>query len=130
MQSPLIPLVIWLAAAALSAAGQGYLMSAIRRTPPGAEAKQQSFALHILLTLAYAVPVLLAWQTWPAMLIARAVAFNPILNLTAGRPAFEVGATAWSDRALRRLAPGRPDRLLFVAWLACIAAAGWYYCKM
>lgn len=123
-------LLIWLAVCACMAAGQGYLLPAVRRTPPGAEATQQAFALHALLLLAYALPVLLAWQTWPAMLIARAAVFDVVLNAAAGRPAFEVGQTAATDKLLRRLAPGKPDRLRFILWLAAVlAAAGWYFMR-
>ena len=129
----IIPLVIWLAAAALSGAGQGLLLPTFRRYVPqgGEEDKRIGRSLHLYLLLAYALPVALAWQTWPAMVLGRVVAFNIVLNYCAGKPAFDVGQTALWDRTLRRLAPARPERLAFLLWLAAIlAAAGFYFTRL
>jgi hypothetical protein len=90
----------WLPVAGLMVYGQGLLMPAIRRTPPGAEAKLQSRALHGLLTAVYFLPVVLAPATWLAWLLL----FDPCLNLGAGDKLFAVGKTAGSDNLLRWLA--------------------------
>jgi hypothetical protein len=116
----------WLPAAGLMAYGQGQLMPAIRRTPPGAEAKRQSRALHGLLTAVYFLPLVLAPATWLTALLARLLLFDPLLNLAAGDKPFAVGQTAASDRALQWLATKLswpPERVRGVAWLLSVAAA-------
>jgi len=116
----------WPAAVLLMAWGQGLLMPAIRRTPPGAEAGRQAFALHWLLTTAYFLPLGLAPHTWPAAVLARVLLFDPVLNLAAGDRPFAVGRTAASDRALQWVAlrVGWPaDRVRLVVWLLSVVAA-------
>lgn len=116
----------WLPAAGLMAYAQGLLMPAIRRTPPGAEARRQAFALHWLLTAVYFLPVVLAPATWLAAGLARLLLFDPLLNLGAGDKLFAVGQTAGSDKLLRRLAErvGWPaERVRAVLWLLSIGAA-------
>lgn len=106
-------LLFWPAFCILFALMQGLLMPAIRRTPPGTEANRQAFALHWVGTIAYFLPV---WLN-PSLLAigvafaARVLLFDVVLNLGAGRPAFEVGQTAAWDKLLRRLAPKHPERL-------------------
>jgi hypothetical protein len=116
----------WPAAAGLMAYGQGVLMPAIRRTPPGPEAKRQAFALHWLLALAYFLPVVLAPASWLTAVLARLLLFDPALNLGAGDKLFAVGQTAASDRAMQWLAQrlGWPaERVRLVLWLLSIAGA-------
>lgn len=125
----MLPYLYWPAAVVLLAWAQGLLLPAIRRTPPGAEAKRQAFALHILLGIAYALPLILLTQLHlpgrvvaahaVAMGLARLLLFDPVLNLAAGDPAFAVGRTAASDRALQWLAArlGWPaSRVRAVVW--------------
>ena len=126
----------WLPAAGLMAYAQGLLMPAIRRTPPGAEAKRQAFALHILLGIVYALPLLLLTQLGlpgkvvathaVLMALARLLLFDPLLNLGAGDKLFAVGQTAASDRALQKLAQrlGWPaERVRAVLWVVCLVGA-------
>lgn len=100
----MIALLIWLATAGCCAIGQGLLLPAIRRTPSGDEASRQARALHFWLLLAYALPVLLAPASWPAMLLARALAFDPVISVTQGLPLLNVGTTAKTDRLIRWIA--------------------------
>jgi hypothetical protein len=119
----------WLPAAGLMAYAQGVLLPAIRRTPPGAEARRQAFALHWLLTAVYFLPVVLAPATWLAAVLARLLLFDPALNLGAGDKLFAVGQTAGSDKLLRRLAErlGWPaERVRGLLWVVCLAAAAWW----
>jgi hypothetical protein len=119
----------WPAAAGLIAYGQGVLMPAIRRTPPGPEAKRQAFALHWVLTDAYFLPVVLAPASWLTAGLARLLLFDRTLNLGAGDKLFAVGQKAGSDRALQRLAQrvGWPaERVRAVLWVVCLAAAAWW----
>jgi hypothetical protein len=112
---------------------QGRLMPAIRRTPPGEEAKEQDNALHIVGTLAYFLPLLLTPAAWLfgglVALAARVALFDVVLNTAARRPAFEVGQTAATDKLLRKLAPTNPERLSAILrlgtafLLACAAVA-------
>jgi hypothetical protein len=116
----------WPLAVALMAIGQGLVMPAIRRTPPGPEASRQAFGLHYLLTLAYFLPVALAPHTWPLALLARLLLFDPLLNLAAGEPLFDVGKTALSDRAFQWLAAriGWPaEHVRFAVWMVCLGLA-------
>ena len=110
------------------------LMPAIRRTPPGTEAKRQAFALHWLLTVLYFLPLLLVLCLAPHHVIthgiiaglARLLLFDPVLNLAAGDPAFAVGRTAASDRALQWLAlrVGWPaSRVRAVVWVFSVGVA-------
>lgn len=124
------PLLFWPLLAAAQALSQGALLPAIRRTPPGPEADAQASALHGWGTVAYGLPMVLIpwlplpWVAWVgAAFLSRALVFDPVLNKAAGRPVFEVGQTAWSDKLLRRIAPARPERLRAALWLLCVAAA-------
>lgn len=117
------PLLFWPAFCVLLALMQGWLMPAIRRTPPGEEAKRQAFALHVVGTLAYFLP----WALTPTALslvlaCAARLLFDPVLNAAAGSPLFYVGRTAFSDRLLRKLA-GNSAPLLSAA-LRVLALAG------
>jgi len=109
-------------------------MSAIRRTPPGAEAKRQAFALHWLLTLLYFLPLVVVLCLAPHYVIthgiiaglARLLLFDPVLNLAAGDRPFAVGRTAASDRALQWVAArlGWPaERVRAVVWGLSVGAA-------
>lgn len=116
----------WLAAVVLMAAGQGLLIPAIRRTPPGAEAKRQAIALHYVLFASYLLPIALAPHTWLAAALARLLLFDPVLNLAAGDKAFAVGQTALSDRALQGLAQKlgmKPEHLRLLLWGLCVVLA-------
>jgi hypothetical protein len=124
----------WPAAAGLMAYAQGLLMPAIRRTPPGAEAKRQSRALHWLLTAVYFLPLLLVLCFAPEhstrasiiAVLARLLLFDPLLNLGAGDKLFAVGQTAASDRAMQWLATKLnwpPERVRGVGWLLSVGAA-------
>jgi hypothetical protein len=116
----------WPAAVLLMAVGQGLLLPAIRRTPPGPEAKRQSFALHWVLTAVYFLPLVLVPGTWLEAVLSRLLLFDPAINLASGAKAFAVGATALTDRALRSLAARLswpPERLRLVVWLLSIAGA-------
>ena len=124
-------LLYWPAAVLLMAWAQGKLLPAIRRTPPGREAQLQALALHYVLGVGYLLPLTLA----PTLLgggvalASRLLLFDPVLNYAAGEPAFAVGATALTDRALRWLAARLswpPERLRLVVWVGTILAAGWY----
>jgi ribose/xylose/arabinose/galactoside ABC-type transport system permease subunit len=125
----------WLPATGLMAYAQGLLMPAIRRTPPGAEARRQAFALHWLLTTVYFLPLVLVLCFAPEhsikasiiAVLARLLLFDPLLNLGAGDKLFAVGQTAASDRALQGLAQrlGWPaERVRAVAWVVCLLGAG------
>jgi hypothetical protein len=115
----------WPAAVLLMAVGQGLLLPAIRRTPPGSEAKRQSFALHWVLTAVYFLPLVLAPGTWLEAVLSRLLLFDPALNLASGAKAFAVGTTALTDRALRKLAARLswpPERLRLVVWVGSLVA--------
>lgn len=127
----------WPAAAALMAYAQGQLMPAIRRTPPGAEAKRQARALHVLLTVAYFLPLVIVLCLAPhhitraaiIAVLARLLLFDPALNLGAGDKLFTVGQTAASDRALQWLATKLSwpaVRVRAVLWVVCLVAAAWW----
>jgi hypothetical protein len=110
----------WPAAVLLMALGQGLLLPAIRRTPPGPEAKRQSFALHIVLTAAYFLPLVLAPGTWLEAVLSRLLLFDPAINLASGVKVFAVGKTAVTDQALRWLAARLswpPEQLRLVEWV-------------
>ncbi|MDO7888249.1 hypothetical protein [Hymenobacter cheonanensis] len=139
------PLVLaylyWPAAVVLMAAGQGLLLPAVRRTPPGAEARRQSFALHGLLTAVYFLPVVLVLCLAPhdsirhgiIAVLARLLLFDPVLNLAASDRPFAVGQTAASDRALQWLAQrvGWPaDRVRAVVWVLSVGVAGYLVIKL
>jgi hypothetical protein len=118
----------WPAAVVLMAWAQGWLMPAIRRTPPGAEARLQAFALHWLLTACYFLPLSLA----PSLLgigvalSCRLLLFDPVLNLAAGDIVFAVGSTAKTDRAIRWASNKlgmEPEHLRCILWVICLALA-------
>jgi hypothetical protein len=118
----------WPAASSLMAYAQGVLMPAIRRTPPGPEAKRQAFALHWLLALAYFLPVVLAPASWLTAGLARLLLFDPALNLGAGDKLFAVGQTAASDRAMQWLAmklSWQADGVRAVLWAVCLLLAAY-----
>ena len=110
-------LLFWPALAVALALLQGPLLPAIRRTPPGAEANAQRRALHGWGLLSYALPLALApwlplpWWAWLGGAVGGRLLFDPILNVSSGRPAGYVGQTAATDQLLRRLAPAQPERL-------------------
>jgi hypothetical protein len=59
-------------------------------------------------------------------LLSRLLLFDPVLNTSAGEPAFAVGATALTDRALRWLATRlsmQPERLRLVMWVGSLVAS-------
>jgi hypothetical protein len=115
--------IYWPAAVLLMAVGQGLLLPAIRRTPPGPEAKWQSFALHYVLTAVYFLPLVLVPGTWLEAVLSRLLLFDPALNLASGAKTFAVGATALTDRALRELAARLswpPERLRLVVWVVSL----------
>jgi hypothetical protein len=124
----------WMPAAGLMAYAQGLLMPAIRRTPPGAEAKRQAFALHWLLTAVYFLPLVVVLCLAPhhvtratiIAVLARMLLFDPLLNLGAGAKLFAVGQTAASDKMLRRLAErlGWPaERMRTLLWGVCLVGS-------
>jgi hypothetical protein len=118
-------IIFWLAFCFCLAWMQGRIMPAVRRTPPGEEAQEQDTALHKWGTLAYFLPLLLApsWLGLGLALATRLAEFDPVLNLAARRPAFEVGQTAATDKLLRRLAPNKPEVLSAALRLIGAAAA-------
>jgi hypothetical protein len=116
----------WPAAVLLMAVGQGLLLPAIRRTPPGPEAKRQAFALHWVLTAVYFLPLVLVPGTWLEAVLSRLLLFDPAINLASGAKAFAVGATALTDKMLRQAAARLswpPEQLRLVVWLLSIAGA-------
>ena len=132
-----LPYLYWLAAVLLLAWAQGWLMPAIRRTPPGAEASRQDKALHWLLTAVYFLPLLLVICLAPHLIIsssiiavlARLLLFDPVLNLAAGDTVFAVGQTAATDRALQWLArrlSWLATRVRLVLWVVSLLLAA--YC--
>jgi hypothetical protein len=109
----------WPASVLLMAVGQGLLLPAIRRTPPGPEAKRQSFALHGVLTAAYFLPLLLAPGTCLEAVLSRLLLFDPAINLASG-------ANALTDRDLRWLAAQLswpPERVRLVVWVLSLLLA-------
>jgi hypothetical protein len=117
----------WPLAVVLLAWAQGWLMPAIRRTPPGAEARRQDKALHWLLTLLYFLP--LVFVLWYAShdsithgiiaAVSRLLLFDPVLNKAAGDKVFAVGQTAASDRGICWLAQRlgmEPEHLRALLW--------------
>lgn len=122
----MLKLFYWPVAVLLMAAGQGLLLPAIRRTVPGPEAKRQSFALHYLLVGAYFLPLVLAPTTWLVAILSRLLLFDPVLNLADVQPAFAVGNTALTDRALRWVAARLSwpaERVRLVVWLVSLLLA-------
>lgn len=120
-----LPYLVWPLLAAGWAYVQGCVLPAVRRTPPGAEASKQATGLHLVGSLVYFLPWLLVptAQLLADAALSRLLLFDPVLNATAGRPLFEVGQTAAFDKLLRKLAPGRPDRLRFGLWLLALVGA-------
>ena len=109
------------------ASGQGLLLPAIRRTPPGSEARQQGLALHYILVASYYLA--LVWQpaTWPYAVGARLLFFDLVINATSGKPLFFVGSTAGADKLMQWLASKlkQPaERVRCVGWLLCVVGAG------
>jgi hypothetical protein len=116
----------WPAAVLLMAVGQGLLIPAIRRTPPGPEAKRQAFALHWVLTAVYFLPLVLVPGTWLEAVLSRLLLFDPAINLASGAKTFAVGATALIDKMLRQAAARLswpPERLRLVVWVVSLIAA-------
>ena len=127
-------LLYWPAAVLLMAWAQGWLMPAIRRTPPGAEARRQDKALHWLLTLLYLLPLVIVLRYAPHLITShgimagssRLLLFDPVLNRAAGDKVFAVGQTAASDRAVRWLAHKlnmQPEHLRALLWGLCVVLA-------
>lgn len=120
-------LIYWPAAIVLLAWAQGWLMPAIKRTPPGPEAKQQDVALHGLLTAAYFLALVFQPSAWLVAMLSRLLLFDPVLNLAAGDKVFAVGSTARTDKALRWLAGKMswpPERLRLAVWVVSLVGAG------
>lgn len=122
-------LLFWPALCIALAGGQGWLLPAIRRTPPGTtEANQQAMALHWLPSAAYFLPLFLCpasvalWQWGLLAFAVRVALFDPVLNYFAGKPLFYVGFTAQSDKLLRTLAGSRATILSAV--LRVVAVLG------
>jgi hypothetical protein len=128
-------LLYWPLAIVLQAWATGWLIPAIRRTPPGAEAKRQDVALHIMLAASYVLPLLLLTQLdLPGKLVAahalvaggaRLLLFDPVLNLAAGDIVFAVGSTAKTDQTIRWASNKlgmEPEHLRFLLWLMCLIA--------
>jgi hypothetical protein len=130
----MLPYLSWPLAVVLLAWAQGWLMPAIRRTPPGAEARRQDKALHWLLTAAYFLPLVVVLWYAPHNSIthgiiaglARLLLFDPVLNRAAGDKVFAVGQTAASDRAIRWLAQKlgmQAEHLRALLWGLCLVLA-------
>lgn len=115
--------------------GQGWLLSAIKRTPPGSEARRQGLALHYVLVASYYLPLTLglSWLALGVATVSRLLLFDVVLNTAAGVPVFHVGNSALADRLLQRVALGLhwpAERLRLVLWLVCVAGsllALWWY---
>ncbi|MGI4736432.1 MAG: hypothetical protein ACRYG7_14740, partial [Janthinobacterium lividum] len=130
--SVMLAYLYWPLAVALMAAGQGLLLPAIRRTPPGDEAKRQAFALHYVLIASYLLPIALVPSTWLVAVLSRLLLFDPVLNAASGAKVFAVGQTAATDRALQWLAARvnwPAERVRLVLWLGTLLASGWYLIK-
>ena len=124
-------LLFWPALCIALAGGQGWLLPAIRRTPPGTtEANQQALALHWLPSAAYFLPLFLCpasvalWQWGLLAFAVRVALFDPVLNYFAGKPLFYVGFTAHTDRLLRTLAGSRADMLSAGLRVVALLAGG------
>ena len=118
----------WPVAVVLMAAGQGLLLPAIRRTPPGSEARRQGLALHYVLVGSYYLALVLAPATWVAAVGARLLLFDLTLNLASGEEPFRVGSTALADRGLQWVAGRlgvRADRVRLGGWVLCLVSAAW-----
>ena len=122
--------LFWPIFTALLAVGQGLLLPTLRLTPPGDEAKRQAFALHWLLLAGWAWPLWLLPGSWPVAAACRALLFDVLINVASGKPAFYVGKTAATDKAMQAVAArlGWPaDRLRAGAWVLAAGAAGTYF---
>lgn len=124
--------LFWLALATLHALTQAGAVRALREyvPPDSPEAKQADRGLHVWGTVAYLLPMWLFGPPGaPWVVLARLLVFSPVLNLASGKPAWYVGETARTDRALRWLASRLrwpAERLKLALWLlACGLAAGW-----
>jgi hypothetical protein len=125
----------------LSGGQQGIITWLFREYVPESRKDWVHAALHYggviiyLVLVAYVVYQL--QQSWWVLLLeaglTRALLFDPSLNLSQswfnyreGRPAeplFKVGATAFTDKLLRKLAAGHPERLRLVVWVMCLLLA-------
>lgn len=118
----------WPLACALMALGQGWLIEAIRRTPPGDEARRQALSLHYVLVAVYYLPLTLG----PTLLglgvatVSRLLLFDVVLNTASGAEPFHVGSTALADRLLQwaaaRLSWPAP-RVRLIGWVASVLGA-------
>lgn len=120
-------LLYWPVAVGLMAGGQGLLLPAIRRTPPGSEARRQGLALHYVLVAAYFWPLVLGPDAWLGAVLARLLLFDVVLNVVSGEEPFHVGGTALADRLLQWVAGlmrVRADRVRFGGWLVAVGGAG------
>lgn len=136
----IFPLVFFAAYTLLSGLQQGIIVWLLREYVPPTRKDWIDAAYHtggLLLyglLLGYAVHEHPAHWPWLAggAVLTRALVFDPALNTARswfnhreGRPwgnLFEVGTTAFTDKALRKLAPANPDRLRFCLWLAALVA--------
>ena len=119
-------LLFWPLFCAAFAYLQGILLPAIRRTPPGVESNNQAFALHVVGSVVYLLPLVFT-PTIVGVAIclgSRLALFDPVLNRAAGRPWLEVGQTAFTDKLLRRLGSDKPERVsLLVRIGGCLVLA-------
>ena len=123
--------LFWPLFTAFLAVGQGLLLPTLRSVAAGSpEATRNNFALHGLLLAAWAWPLWLLPGSWPVALACRALLFDPLINIASGKPAFYVGKTAVSDKALQAVATKTglgADRLRAVLLLVAAGGAVAYF---
>ena len=125
----------------LSSAQQGIITWLFREYVPESRKDWVHAALHYggvliyLVLVAYVVYQL--QQPWLVLLIEAALAllFDPSLNLSQswfnyreGRPAelvFKVGTIAFTDKMIRKLCPGHPERVRLVLWVVSLLLAAY-----
>lgn len=127
----LLAYLYWPVAVALMALGQGLLLPAIKRTPPGSEARRQGLALHYVLVASYYLPLALgpSWLALGVATVSRLLLFDVVLNTAAGVAPFHVGNSALADRLLQRVALGLhwpAERVRLVGWV--LSMGGTIYC--
>jgi len=114
--SIIIPFVALLLYVVLDATAQGKLGLLNRQFVPPAAAPQVDLPLHKLYPACYAVLALpLAYFAgWHWLVVAgllRLALFDVVLNAAKSDPLFAVGSSAWTDKAIRKLAPNKPEAL-------------------
>lgn len=122
----MLPYLYWPLAIVLMGWGQGWLINAVRRTPPGSEARKQALALHYVLVAYYYLALVFAPAAWLVAVGARLLLFDLSLNVASGAAPFHVGDTALADKLLQRLGRGLgwpAERVRFVLWLIMLLAA-------